>query len=404
VKVVVKPTNYKNDQILINGYSFGGTSLASDADFTSADMATEVISSSGISEFTQLELDKKLAGKEVRVSPYISDVAQGISASTTPRDFEMAMQLIYLYFTKPRKDPDIWQSTVNQTKSVLSTRGLDPQSIFSDTVSATLSNHNFRGMVVTQQQLAAASLDKAYAFYQDRFADASGFVFNIVGNCDVKTLTPYLEAYLGALPTTNSKATYKDLAINPPAGQITKTVYKGIGDKSAVELVFSGPFDYNEDNNIQLDALESILQIKLNERLREKDGKVYSPGVKADYKKIPEGRYSLDIYFDCAPANVDTLIANTMDEINKIKQNGATATDIEKFAITEARSTQVQLKQNIFWAGYLGSASQNDQDPDAILRHVGDLDKVTPQSTKDAANKYLSGANLIKFILLPEKK
>ena len=404
VKVIVKPTNFKNDQILINGYAFGGTSLASDQDFTSADMATEVIGSSGISTFTQQELTKKLAGKEVRVSPYVSDVAQGISGSTTPRDFEMAMQLIYLYFTQPRKDPDVWQSTVNQTKSVLSTRSLDPQSIFSDTVSATLSSHNFRGMVVTQQQLATASLDKAYAFYQDRFADASGFVFNIVGNCDVKTLTPYLEAYLGSLPSTNSKTTYKDLAINPPPGQLTKTVYKGIGDKSTVELVFSGPFEYSEDNNIQMDALESILQIKLNERLREKDGKVYSPGVKADYKKIPGGRYSISIYFDCAPANVDTLIANTMDEINKIKQNGATALDIQKFAITEARSTQVQLKQNIFWAGYLGSASQNDQDPDAILRHVGDLDKVTPQSTKDAANKYLSGANLIRFILLPEKK
>jgi zinc protease len=404
VRVVVKPTNFKNDQILINGYSFGGTSLASDEDFTSADMASDVIGSSGVGGFTQLQLDKKLAGKQVRVSPYISNVAAGISASTTPRDFETAMQLIYLYFTKPRKDPDIWQSTINQTKSLLATRNLDPGSIFSDTVSATLSNHNFRGMVVTQQRLATASLDKAFAFYKDRFADASGFVFSIVGNCSIKALTPFLEAYLGSLPSTNSKTTYKDLAINPPAGQITKTVYKGIGDKSTVELVFDGPFDYNENNNLQMDALEAILQIKLNERLREKDGKVYSPGVKADYKKIPEGRYTLSVYFDCAPANVDTLIANTMDEINKIKQNGATPVDIQKFAITEARSTQVQLKQNIFWAGYLGSVSQNDQDPDAILRHVGDLDKVTVQSTKDAANKYLSGANLIKFILLPEKK
>jgi zinc protease len=404
VKVIIKPTNFKNDQILINGYSFGGTSLASDQDFTSADMASEVIGASGISGFSQLELDKKLAGKEVKVSPYISDVAEGISASTTPRDFETAMQLVYLYFTKPRKDPDIWQSIVSQTKSVLSTRSLDPSSIFSDTISATLSNHNFRGMVVTPDKLSAASLDKAFAFYQDRFADASGFVFNVVGNCDAKTLTPYLEAYLGSLPSTNSKTTYKNLGINPPAGQINKTVYKGIGDKSIVQLVFDGPFDYNEDNNVQMDALESILQIKLNERLREKDGKVYSPGVKADYKKVPEGRYSMSIYFECAPANVDTLIANTMDEINKIKQNGATAQDIEKFAVTEARSTQVQLKQNIFWAGYLGSTSQNQEDPDAILHHVGDLDKVTAQSTRDAANKYLSGANLIKFILLPEKK
>jgi zinc protease len=259
-------------------------------------------------------------------------------------------------------------------------------------------------MVVTPERLNAASLDKAYDFYKARFADASGFTFSFVGNFDVAVIKPYLEAYLGSLPSTNSKETYKDLNIHPPAGQITKTVNKGIGDKSSVDLVFSGSYDYNDANNIQLDALESILQIKLDERLREKEAQVYSPGVRASYKKIPDGTYSFSVYFDCAPANVDKLIAATMEEIDKIKQNGALPADVEKATIQEARSTQVQLKQNVFWAGYLGAASQNQEDMDAILHHVGDLSNVTVESTKAAANKYLSGNNLIKLILMPEKK
>ncbi len=402
--VILKPTQFKNDQVLINGYSFGGTSLASDQDFNSADMAAGVIGGSGIGDFSKPELDKKLSGKNVRVTPYISDNTEGISASTSPKDFETAMQLIYLYFTHPRKDPDIWQSTINQTKSVLSTRSLDPQSVFGDTVTAILSNHNFRQMVITPAALNSVSLDKGFAFFQDRFADASRFTFTLVGNIDVGVIKPYIAAYLGSLPSTNSKETYKDLGIRPPAGQITKTVYKGIGNKAAVQLVLSGDYEYNDANNMQIDALESILQIKLNERLREKEGMVYSPSVKADYNKIPESRYGFTIYFECAPENVDKLIAATLDEIDKLKQNGATTTDIQKFAITDARSTQVQLKENIFWAGYLAAANQNGEDPDAILKHVGSLDNVTPQSTKDAANKYLSGNNLIKFILLPEKK
>ncbi len=404
VKVILKPTQFKNDQILINGYSFGGTSLASDQDFTSADLSAGIIGSSGIADFSQAQLDKKLAGKNVSVSPYISDIAEGITANATPKDFETAMQLIYLYFTQPRKDADIWLSNINQTKSLLANRSLDPGSVFQDTISATLSNHNFRGMVVTAAQLSTASLDKAFAFYLDRFADASGFVFTLVGNFDVKTIEPYLEAYLGSLPSTNSKQTFKDLGIHPPAGQITKTVYRGIGDKSSVQLVFSGSYDYNEANNVQMDALESILQIKLDQRLREKEGAVYSPGVKSNYKKIPAGTYAFTIYFECAPANVDKLISATIEEIDKVRQNGALPVDIEKSNVQEARSTQVQLKQNIFWAGYLGSTSQNQDDPDAILHHVGDLANVTVQSTKDAANKYLSGNNLIKLILLPEKK
>jgi zinc protease len=404
IKVILKPTQFKNDQILINGYAFGGTSLASDQDFTSANMAADVIGSSGIADFTQIQLNKLLSGKNVNVSPYISEVAQGISANTTPKDFETAMQLIYLYFTHPRKDADIWQSNISQTKALLPNRALDPGSVYQDTVSATLSNHNFRDMVVTTDQLNSASLDKAYAFFKDRFADASGFTFTLLGNFDIETLKPYIEAYLGSLPSLNRKETYKDLNIHPPAGQITKTVYKGIADKSSVQMVFSGDYDYNEANNMQLDALEEILQIKLIERLREQESGVYAPGVRASYKKIPDGKYTFTISFGCAPANVDKLIAATIEEIGKIKQNGALPVDIEKFAAQEARSTQVQLKENIFWAGYLGAASQNQQDPDAILNHVGNLSNVTTQSTKDAANKYLNGNNLIKLILLPEKK
>jgi zinc protease len=404
IKVILKPTEFKNDQILVSGYRFGGTSLASDQDFTSANLASEVISSSGVGEFNQAQLDKKLAGKNVSVSPYISDITEGFSANSTPKDFETAMQLIHLYFTQPRKDADIWQSNISQTKSLLANRSLDPGSVFRDTVSATMSNHNFRGMVITADRLNKASLDKAYQFYKDRFGDANGFVFTVVGNFKVETIKPYLTAYLGSLPSTNNKETYNNLHIQPPAGQITRTVNKGIGDKSDVELVFSGDYDYTELNNIQMDALEEILQIKLTERLREQESGVYSPGVRASYRRIPSGRYSITVSFGCAPANVDKLINATLEEIGKIKQNGAVPLDIEKFKAQDARSTQVQLKENIFWAGHLGSASQNQENPDDILKHVSNLDLVTPQSTKDAANKYLSGNNLIKFILMPEKK
>jgi zinc protease len=404
LKVILKPTDYRNDQVLINGYAFGGTSLASDDDFTSANLASPIIGSSGIAQFNQGMLDKKLAGKNLSISPYISEFAQGISGNTSPADFETALQLIYLYFTQPRKDKDIWDANIDQTRSILSNRGLDPGSVYQDTVSAVLSNYNFRGMVTTVPALNAATLDKAYDFYKKRFADASAFTFTLVGNFNVETVKPYLEHYLGGLPSTNGKETYKNMNIQPPAGVITKTVNKGVGDKSTVQLVFSGDYDYNDANNIQVDALEEVLNIKLIERLREQESGVYAPGVRAGYHKIPGGRYTFTISFGCAPENVDKLINATMEEIGKIKQNGALPADIQKFVAEEARSTQQQLKQNFFWAGYLASSSQNGENPDQILGHVNSLEQITPQSTKDAANKYLSGKNLIKLILMPEKK
>jgi zinc protease len=404
VKVVLKPTSFKNDQILINGYRFGGTSLASDEDFTSANLAAEIVGSSGLADFTEIQLGKMLSGKNISMSPYISETAEGVNGSSTPKDLETALQLLYMYFTPPRKDADIWQSTITQTKSLLTNRSLDPTSVFQDTVAATLSNHNFRRMVVTPERLNSATLDKAYNFYKDRFADATGFTFTIVGTFDIEKIKPLLEKYLGGLPSANHDETYKNLGIHAPAGQITKNVYKGIGDKSSVQMIFSGAYDYNNDNNLQLDALNEILNIKLIERLREKEGGVYSPGVRATYVKFPNTRYSVAVYFGCAPANVDKLIAATMEEIDKIKKNGPEAVDIQKFVAEETRSTEVQLKENSFWAGHLTSSSQNQSDPDAVLHYIHDLNKVTVQSVKDAANKYLSGENLIKLILLPEKK
>jgi zinc protease len=404
VKVILKPTNFKNDQILISGYSFGGTSLASDQDFPSANFAAGIIGSSGLNGFTQIQLDKLLAGKDVSMSPYISETTQGISGNTTPRDFGTAMQLLYLYFTQPRKDANIWASNIAQARSFLANRSLDPANVYKDTVAAVLNNYNFRNMVTTEAQLDAASLDKAYDFYKARFADASNFTFTFVGNFNVEDIKPYLETYLGGLPSANHTETFKNLDIHPPAGQVTKTVYAGIGDKSTVQLVFSGPYEYGDVNNLQVDALESILQIKLTERLREQESGVYSPGVRADYVKLPDGRYTFNVYFGCAPENVDKLIAATLDEISKIKQNGALQTDIEKFKAETTRSNEVQLRENIFWAGYLASGAQNQEDPHRILNYAKNLELVTPQSTKDAANKYLSGNNLIKLILLPQKK
>ncbi|WP_342644932.1 insulinase family protein [Mucilaginibacter sp. CSA2-8R] len=404
VKVVLKPTDFKNDQILINGYSFGGTSLASDADYPSASLAASSVNSSGVGNFTQIQLGKMLAGKNVAVSPYIAEATEGINGYAAPKDFETALQLIYLYFTQPRKDADTWQSNITQTKSFLANRSLDPNSVYQDTVAATLGNHNLRRMPVTAALLDQANQDKAFSFYKSRFADASGFTFTLVGNFDVEKVKPLLEQYLGSLPATNSKETYKNLGIHAPAGKITKEVYRGIGDKSTVQLVFSGDYAYNEDNNLQIDALEEILNIKLTERLREKEGGVYSPGVRAVYNKLPQSRYSVTVYFTCAPANVEKLINASMEEIEKLRQNGAEATDIQKFAAEEKRSTEVQLKENSFWIGKLSLASQNQENPDAVLQHITDLQKVTVQSTKETANKYMSGNNLIKLVLYPEKK
>jgi zinc protease len=153
-----------------------------------------------------------------------------------------------------------------------------------------------------------------------------------------------------------------------------------------------------------LGALEEVMNIKLLERLREKESGVYSPGIDIGHSKLPSGRYHITIHFICAPANVDKLINATMDEINKIRQNGPQLVDIQKFQAEEKRSAEVYLKQNDFWSSVLLTYAQNDENPDIILEHIPNLQSLTVQNVKETANKYLNDANLIKLVLYPEKK
>lgn len=404
VKVVLKPTDFKNDEISFSAFSPGGTSLYNDSDYQSASNASTIIQRSGVGQFNPVELPKLLTGKRAMVSTYISERSEGLSGVTNPKDIETALQLVYLYFTQPRKDPEIFKGFITQQKGSLANRENDPNSIFSDTLSAVLGNYNVRRTGPSLQKVEQINLDRAYEIYKERFADASDFTFTFVGNFDVNQIKPLLEQYLGGLPSKNRIEAAKDLGIRPPSGRIAKTVFKGKEEKASVRLVFTGGYDYAPETNIQLDALAEVLQIKLIERLREDEGGVYSPGAGVSYSKYPTGRYSFYISFGCSPENVEKLITSSLDEINKIKQNGAQPVDIQKFIAEETRATEIQLKENSFWLGYLTGQYQNKENPSSINTYIESLKNISPETIKSTANKYLSGNNLIRVVLLPEKK
>lgn len=403
VKVFLKPTDFKNDEISFTAFSPGGTSLYSDADYQSAAYATSIIRSGGIADFNSVQLPKMLTGKRVSVAPYIAERSEGISGSTTPKDLETALQLTYLYFTQPRKDAETYKGLIAQIKGSLANRENDPNSVFADSVSAILGNYNVRRTGPSIQKVEQISLDRAFDIYKDRFADASDFTFTFVGSFDPEKIKPLLEQYLGSLPSTKRSETAKDLGIKIPSGKIDKKVYKGQEPKANVRLIFSGDYTYNEKNNNQLDALAEVLSIKLIERLREDEGGVYGVGARASYSKQPQGRYSLNISFGSAPENVEKLINSTLDEINKIRQNGAQAVDVEKFIAEETRTTETQLKDNGFWLSYLNNQLQNQEDPKQVLNYLSSLKELDPAALKAAANTYLSGNNYIRLVLLPAK-
>jgi zinc protease len=402
VKVLLKPTDFKNDQIIFSSFAPGGSSLYSDADYQSAANSAGVITAGGVGNYNSDELSKYLEGKELSVKPYIAERFQGISGGSTPKDLEITMQMIYAYFTEPREDTAIFKGIITRSKAGLANRANDPSSVFNDTVSAIMGNNNIRRTGPTLQKLAEIDPDKAYQIYKERFADASNFTFTFVGSIDTNAIKPLLEKYLGSLPATGQHEQAKDLNIHAPSGKIEKTVYKGTEPKSTVYLVFSGKYDYSPENNVKMDAMKETLEIRLLQRLREDESGVYSPGVQVNTTKLPQQRYSFLVHFGCAPQNVEKLIASTLDEIGKLKTDGPLQENVDKWRAEDRTSFEPQLKTNGFWLNYLAGQLQNSQPIEQISGYNALIDQVNPEGLKEMAQKYLNGDNYIRLVLMPE--
>jgi zinc protease len=401
IKVVLKPTVFKNDEVRFAAFSAGGTSLYSDANYVNAANAG-LIAGFGAGSFNPVQLNKILSGKILEVDPYISERSEGIQGYSTPKDLETALQLNYLRFTSPRKDPDLYNNIINSTREELMNRYSDPNNVFTDTVNRVLGNYNFRRQPFSLERLKQLDLEKLYKIYTERFADASGFTFVFVGNFNIDSLRPLLEKYLASLPVLHKKESARDLGIHIPPGQISKKVLKGSENKATVKMVFSGDYVFNAENNIVLQALKEVLEIKMTQHLREDESEVYSPSVQVSYNKYPRARYSFTIAFGCAPANADHLMRSVVKEMDTLKKNGPTLEDLDKFKAEYKRVHELQMTENESWMDYLVNQYQNQEDPAQVLNYNQRLNILTQVRVQKAAQTYLNGTNAIRFELLPE--
>ncbi len=407
VKVILKPTDFKNDEILLTAFSSGGHSLVGDEDYMSASQASTIIDQSGVAKFSDTELQKMLAGKTVGVSPYIDELSEGFTGSCSPDDFETMLQLIYLYFTEPRKDEDAMNAYMTQMKTQMSFMGANPQFYFFSEVFKVLSNdHPRRKILPAVEDLDKVNLDRVMEIYRDRFADASDFTFVFTGNFDPDAIQIKLAQYLGNLPSTQRKETWKDVNVETPKGKIEKTFYKGQTQKSFAFLGFGGDFDW-EDGQARYDfrSMISVLNIKLRERLREDEGGVYGVQVQGDVSRWPKEEFSILIFFNAEPNEVDKLVEITKEEIQKLIDNGVEDKDITKVTETQRQERIKNLKENRFWSGYLRSSYQNSLDPTNIqMEHYEKyVNSLSSESVVAMAKKVLKLDEIAQFVLKPEE-
>jgi zinc protease len=402
VRVLLKPTTFKKDEIAFQGFSPGGLSLVSDADFYAGSIASSLASASGVADMSQQELRKMMTGKNVSVAPYIGELSEGFSGGSSTEDLETALQMIYLYFTSPRKDPVVFNNMIEQARISYSANNNSARKIYGDTLSAILGNYHFRKVQMPLEQLNALDADQAMTIYKSRFSDASNFTFTFVGNFDTATIKQLLEKYLGALPALHKKETFKDLQLDYPQGRIARKIVAGTEPQSIVALAFSGMFKYDMATSDQMKALAGILTLRLTERLREQEAGVYNVNVNASTRKLPSGEYIFMINFICDPRNVESLILSVNSEIMKLKTEGPLEDDIAKYKAGFKTGMEKALKDNGFWLSYISTYLMNQDDlqsPDIKDR----LQKITTESIQQTAVKYLNNSNYIRVVQIPVK-
>lgn len=403
VKVVLKPTDFNNDQVILGGLRYGGWSLLPDSDVFAAHYASSIVGQMGVLNYTPNDLAKVLAGKSVSSAASVSSLNESVGGSSGSSDVEALLQLVYLQMTQPRKDAAIYSAYVDRQRELAQNNLARPESVFADTVTATLYNNSPRVLRAAKpadfDQLA---LDRVLDIYNSRMSSARDFTFFIVGSFDVEKLKPLIATYLASLPVGEISVAFKDEGVRPIKGVVKKEVHAGSEPKSTISLSFTGEVEYSRAARMRLQALVEVMNIKLIETLREKMGAMYSGGMSGSMNRIPYGNYAINASLPCAPENVDKVLAATFAEIEKIKQNGAEEADLNKVKAAWIKNYRKGLRENGYWMASLQNAFFNNTNPEDILSYESRVNSMTVADLKQAAQRYFDTNNYLQVVLYPE--
>ena len=404
VTVLAKQTDFRDDEVLFRAFSPGGNSLVTDEEHQSATYAAQLISGSGAGPHDSVTLDKLLAGKRVSVSPYIEELFEGFSGNASPEDLETLFQLITLYATEPRLDPDYFTRYEARLHSVAEFRAADPDWVFFNHANSLLSQGHHRGRPLSVEVLQELDLETAEAVYSDRFADLGDATFVFVGAFDWDTLRSLTENYLAALPSAGRAEQWQDHGVDPPPGIVDEVVRSGLEPRSQTLLVYAGDLEWSRREALTIDVAGEVLGIRLRERVREALGGTYSINVNtAGTQTLPDQEYQIYVLFGSDPDRVEELLGEVFDQIDWLQMGGE-----QKYLDTAKElfrtNREEDLRENNFWLNQIRVAARRGESFDQILAYDDLLDAITLEDVAAVAERYLIDDRYVRILLLPEEE
>lgn len=394
VKVHVKKTNFSPNQISMFAQSWGGESLY---DMSEYDQVSSVglVDVGGLGNFSATELNKKLAGKQVKVTTNVNTREEIVSGNSVKKDFETMLQLTYLKFTAPRKDVEAFNSAVQRSKANLKNQELQPTTALQDTIAKVVYNNNKRAMRTRPEDYDKINYDRIIEIYRERYADADDFEFFIVGDCDADSIAPMLAQYLGALPTKKGSETYKMIDLKISEGEITNIFEKHQETPSAIVLfLYHAETPYNLKNTIMLSMLDQIMDMMYTESVREDEGGAYGVPVNAGLQRYPKEEATIQIQLPTAPEKRERMTHLVYQGIDKMVTEGPKSEDLQKVKEYMLRAHEENLKKNGYWMNQMIEWALYQNDNDAI--YVDTVNSISVADIQEMARHILRSGNRIE--------
>ncbi|MDP2338668.1 MAG: insulinase family protein [Bacteroidota bacterium] len=402
-KVVFRQADYEKDQVSLIAISNGGSSKVDNDKIASAMMLNSFIGSFGVGDYDATALKKALTGKKVSLSVGLSVLNETFTGSSTPKDFETMMQLLYLQFENPRFDKEAYEAMNDRFKAFVANMANNPQKIISDSLSLIMTSHNPRTKPMTPEFFNEISLAQMEGIYKDRFVDAGDFTYFIVGNIDEATAKTMAEKYIGSLTNLPRKETWTDRKVEGPKGKTEREIEIPLEVKKAtVSVNFDAEMEYSPEQNLVLSVFRDILNLRYIAEIREKEGGTYGVRVSANSSKFPKAEKSLQLTFDTDPAKAQYLKSIIYREIDQIVQNGPTAEDLDKAVKNLLKNREQSKLHNNYWLQALNTYYMYNYNPATSENFENILQNMTIAQVQQLAKTLTSKADVVDIIFKPK--
>ena len=390
VKVIYKTTTFKDDEILMSAYSFGGYSVMDQSDPYTLQQLNELAELGGLGNFSAIDLPKVLAGKKVRVSGNVNTFTENVSGSCSVKDLETMMQLTYLSFGAPRSDEEAYQSYITRTKAMLANIESNPDVAFNDNlIFALFDNHPLRKRMKAEDY-DKVDYAKALKLYADRFKDANNFVFTFVGNIDPETFEPLVEQYIGALKTKKNDETWTTNAPAITDKDVNSHYTKAMENpKVTCYMVYNGDMEFNRKNQLTMQVLSDVMDIVYTEKIREDEGGTYGVGVNGNLSNRPKESFMFLIGFNTNKEMYEKLMGIAKAELQNMANQGPRPEDLKKVKEFLIKKHAEDLENNRYWMNCIQTQDSDGYNPMANYNEI--INGITSSDVANMAKAVLNG-------------